>query len=55
MFEEGEGVSLVVIDMVKVYYCGILLDGIEFDFLYKCGEFVEFLFNCVIVGWIEGV
>lgn len=41
--------------MVKVYYCGILLDGIEFDLFYKCGELVEFLFNCVIFGWIEGV
>lgn len=52
---EGEGVSLVVIDIVKVYYKGILLDGIEFDFFYFCGELVVFLLNCVILGWIEGV
>lgn len=51
----GEGVSLVVIDMVKVYYKGMLLDGIEFDFFYFCGEFVVFLLNCVIFGWMEGV
>lgn len=40
VLEEGEGVSLLVEDEVKVYYCGMFLDGIEFDLFYVCNEFV---------------
>lgn len=53
MINQGEGVILVCIDCVCVYYIGKLIDGIVFDSFVVCGEFVEFLVNGVISGWIE--
>lgn len=50
---QGEGVILVCIDCVCVYYIGKFIDGIVFDSFVVCGELVEFLVNGVIVGWIE--
>lgn len=52
---KGIGLLFKVSDMVKVYYCGMFINGIEFDSFYKCGQLILFLLNCVILCWIEGV
>jgi FKBP-type peptidyl-prolyl cis-trans isomerase len=52
---EGEGSRPSAIDVVRVHYEGMLLDGTIFDSSYARGEPAEFSLMNVIVGWSEGL
>jgi FKBP-type peptidyl-prolyl cis-trans isomerase len=52
---EGNGSNPTVIDVVRVHYEGMLLDGTIFDSSYARGEPVEFSLLEVISGWSEGL
>lgn len=54
-FKDGIGEKVMLEVIVQVNYCGMLVNGIEFDSFYKCGQLVSFLFNWVILCWMEGV
>ena len=52
---EGQGVTPVSTDTVKVHYTGTLVDGKVFDSSVKRGEPAEFPLNQVITCWTKGV
>ncbi len=52
---EGKGESPKAVDVVKVNYRGMLIDGKEFDSSYKRGKPLEFKLDNVIKCWTEGV
>ncbi|ANA39442.1 peptidylprolyl isomerase [Geobacter anodireducens] len=53
--KDGNGVSPVATDTVKVNYRGTLIDGREFDSSYKRGTPAEFRLDGVIKCWTEGL
>ncbi len=53
--QDGQGVSPVATDKVKVHYRGTFPDGKEFDSSYKRNQPIDFPLNGVIPCWTEGV
>lgn len=55
--EEGDGEKLELLELVKVLYYGILIDGICFDDVFLRGILIDFLLGVgwVIKGWDEGI
>lgn len=46
-------VSFMVDSKVIVNYCGMLIDGIEFDSIFVYGNLVSFVVKSVIFGWCD--
>ena len=53
--QDGQGVSPVATDKVKVHYRGTFPNGKEFDSSYKRNQAIDFPLNAVIPCWTEGV
>ena len=54
-FQDGQGISPMATDKVRVHYRGTFPDGKEFDSSYKRNQTIEFPLNGVIPCWTEGV
>jgi FKBP-type peptidyl-prolyl cis-trans isomerase FkpA len=52
---DGQGVSPVATDKVKVHYRGTFPNGKEFDSSYKRNQAIDFPLSAVIPCWTEGV
>lgn len=52
---EGDGISPMATDLVKVHYHGTLIDGTVFDSSVDRGTPSSFALNQVIKGWTEGL
>jgi FKBP-type peptidyl-prolyl cis-trans isomerase FkpA len=53
--QDGQGISPMATDKVRVHYRGTFPDGKEFDSSYKRNQTIEFPLNGVIPCWTEGV
>ena len=53
--QDGQGISPMATDKVRVHYRGTFPDGKEFDSSYKRNQSIEFPLNGVIPCWTEGV
>jgi len=53
--QDGQGISPMATDKVRVHYRGTFADGKEFDSSYKRNQTIEFPLNGVIPCWTEGV
>ena len=53
--QDGQGISPMATDKVRVHYLGTFPDGKEFDSSYKRNQSIEFPLNGVIPCWTEGV
>lgn len=53
--KEGNGISPVATDKIKVNYRGTLVDGREFDSSYSKGKPAEYELNKAMTCWAEGI
>jgi FKBP-type peptidyl-prolyl cis-trans isomerase FkpA len=53
--QDGQGISPMATDKVRVHYRGTFPHGKEFDSSYKRNQTIEFPLNGVIPCWTEGV